>query len=225
MAPAAALIGDPARAAMLIALADGRALPAGELAAIAGLSLPGTSAHLSRLLMGGLVVVERQGRHRYYRLSGPQVATALEAMAALVAVPRHSRTRLRASDSLRHGRTCYDHIAGELGVAIGLALDKYGFVSAGEGRRLNLTKEGIGWLNRIGINAEKLRSGPHGIACRCLDWTERRYHVAGPLGAAMLQLCRQSRWIVPAGGSPRAIKLSPRGAAWMRNELGVVLPI
>jgi len=115
VASVAALIGDPSRAAMLAALVDGRALPAGELAAAAGLSLSGASAHLARLTEGGLLTMEREGRHRYYRLAGPQVASALEGLALLAVRPRRPRAPSPATEALRRARTCYDHLAGELG--------------------------------------------------------------------------------------------------------------
>src|SRR5580692_7215380 len=132
LASVAALIGDPSRATMLTALADGRALPAGELAAVAGLSLSGASAHLARLLEGRLLVVEREGRHRYYRLAGSQVAAALEGLAPLAIAPGRPRARSTATEALRRGRTCYDHLAGELGVVLAQSLERHGLLASGE---------------------------------------------------------------------------------------------
>jgi DNA-binding transcriptional ArsR family regulator len=221
---AAALIGDPSRAAMLMALADGRALPAGELAAVAGLSLSGASAHLARLAQGRLIVAEREGRHRYYRLAGPQVAAALESLAPLATTPGRSRARSPAMEALQRGRTCYDHLAGELGVALAEGLEGHGMLAQGEGKRLDVTAAGERWfVDVLGIETAHLRPGRHGVARRCLDWTERRHHVAGPLGAALLHRCRELGWITQAGGSARAVKLSQPGAAWMREALGVAL--
>ena len=137
LASVAALIGNPSRAAMLSALADGRALPAGELAAAAGLSLSGASAHLARLLEGGLLATEREGRHRYYRLATPQVAAALEGLAALAIAPGRKRAGSPAFDALRRGRSCYDHLAGEIGVAVAIAL---------AARGLLVPVEGKGWM-------------------------------------------------------------------------------
>jgi len=225
LASVAALIGDPSRAAMLMSLADGRALPAGELAAVAGLSLSGASAHLARLLEGGLLVVEREGRHRYYRLAGPQVAVALEGLAPLAIAPGHARARSSATEALRRGRTCYDHLAGELGVVLAQGLERNGLLASGEGKRLEVTAAGEQWFaDVLGIETARLRHGRHGVACRCLDWTERRHHVAGPLGAALLRRCRELGWVTRAGGSARAVKLSALGAAWMRDTLGVAVP-
>jgi DNA-binding transcriptional ArsR family regulator len=195
LASVAALIGDPSRATMLMTLADGRALPAGELAAAAGLSLSGASAHLARLSQGGLIAVEREGRHRYYRLAGSQVAAALEALAPLAITPGWPRARLPATEALRRGRTCYDHLAGELGVALADGLVGHGLLTSGEGKRLEVTAAGKRWFaDVLGIETARLRSGRHGIARRCLDWTERRHHVAGPLGAALLRRCRELGW-------------------------------
>ena len=132
VASVAALIGDPSRAAMLAALADGRALPAGELAAAAGLSLSGASAQLARVTEGGLLTMEREGRHRYYRLAGPQVASALEGLALLAVRPRRPRARSPATEALRRARACYDHLAGELGVTLAQALEERCLVMAGE---------------------------------------------------------------------------------------------
>jgi DNA-binding transcriptional ArsR family regulator len=224
LASVAALIGHPSRAAMLVKLADGRALPAGELAAAAGLSLWGASAHLARLLQGGLIAVEQEGRHRYYRLGGLQVAAALEALAPLAVTPGRPRARSPATEALRRGRTCYDHLAGELGVALADELVGHGLLTPGEGKRLEVTAAGKRWFaDVLGIETARLRLGRHGVACRCLDWTERRHHVAGPLGAALLRRCRELGWVTQTGGSDRAVKLSQRGTAQLRNTLGVVL--
>ena len=222
LASVAALIGDPSRASMLMALSDGRALPAGELAAMAGLSLSGASAHLAQLLQGGLVVSEREGRHRYYRLAGPQVATALEGLAPLAKSPGPARSRSPSTEALRRGRTCYDHLAGELGVAIAQALEEHGLLAPGEGKRWEVTASGERWFaDSLGIETGRLRSGRHGIACRCLDWTERRHHLAGPLGAALLRRCRELGWVKQASEGTRAIKLSRLGAKRMRQTFGV----
>jgi DNA-binding transcriptional ArsR family regulator len=223
LASVAALIGDPSRAAMLTALADGRALPAGELAA-AGLSLSGASAHLARLAQGGLLTMEREGRHRYYRLTGPQVATALEGLALLAVTPRRPRARSPAAEALRRARTCYDHLAGELGVALAQALEERGLVTAGERKRLEITAAGGRWFSQmLGIETARLVHGRHGVARRCLDWTERRHHIAGPLGAALLQRFRELGWVEQAMGSTRAVKLSRRGATALGGALHITL--
>jgi len=223
IATVAALIGDIGRAAILTALVDGRALPAGELAAAAGLSAPAASAHLARLLDGGLLAVEREGRHRYYRLAGPGVATILESLAAHAGQPiRPEVARTPQVHALRRARTCYDHLAGELGVAVAAALQGNGLLVAAEGKRLDVTPTGAAWFASVlGIDAAGLKPGRHGVACLCLDWTERRHHVAGPLGTQMLQRCCDLGWLTRAPQS-RAVRLTTCGRDSLRNRLGIV---
>ena len=179
VASVAALIGDPSRSAMLAALIDGRALPAGELAAAAGLSLSGASAHLARLTDGGLLTMEREGRHRYYRLAGPQVASALEDLALLAMRPRRPRARSPETDALRRARTCYDHLAGELGVTLAQALEQRGLLMAGEGKRLEVTAVVFAAV-RNGYHAARARSPRHCAALPGLDGTTTSYR--RPLG-------------------------------------------
>ena len=224
VASVAALIGDPSRAAMLAALVDGRALPAGELAAAAGLTLSGASAQLARLTQGGLLTMEREGRHRYYRLGGPQVASALEGLALLAVRPRRPRARSPAAEALRRARTCYDHLAGELGVTLAQALEERGLVKAGEGKRLEVTAAGGRWFSQqFEMDTARLVPGRHGIARRCLDWTERRHHIAGPLGAAMLRRFRELGWIEQVTGNLRAVRLSRSGATALGRALEIPL--
>ena len=223
VASIAALIGDPSRTAMLTALADGRALPAGELATAAGLSLSGASAQLARLTKGGLLTVEREGRHRYYRLAGPHVAAALEGLALLAVTPQRACARSPAAEALRRARTCYDHLAGHLGVALAKALEDHGLVMAGEGKRLEVTTAGRSWfLQVLEIETARLVAGQHGIARRCLDWTERRHHIAGPLGAALLHRFCELGWVIKEEGT-RAVKLSRQGSAALDRALKISL--
>ena len=212
IATVAALIGDAGRAAMLTALVGGRALPAGELAAAAGMSPSAASAHLAKLIDGGLLAVEREGRHRYYRLAGPGVASILESLASLVGQPsRPTAARTPQARALRHARTCYDHLVGELGVAVAMALESRGLLALADGKRLDVTSAGVTWFAAVlGIDANALRPGRHGIACRCLDWTERRHHLAGPLGTQMLRRCFDLGWLTNTPGV-RAVQLSPSG--------------
>jgi DNA-binding transcriptional ArsR family regulator len=224
IATVASLIGDTGRAAMLTALADGCALPAGELAAAAGLSPQAASAHLARLTDGGLLAVEREGRHHYYRLAGPGVAAILESLAS------HTGRSLRPGAAqtpqvraLRHARTCYDHLAGELGVAIAAALEDHSLLAPAEGKRLDVTAAGAAWFAAVlSIDVAALRPGRHGIACRCLDWTERRYHLAGPIGTRLLQRCCDLGWLARIPRS-RAVRLTERGRGSLRKHLGVAV--
>lgn len=225
IATVAALIGDTGRAAMLTALVDGRALPAGELAATAGLSPPAASAHLAKLTDGGLLAVEREGRHRYYRLAGPGVAAILESLASHANQPlRQKMACTPQARALQHARTCYDHLAGELGVAVAAALESRGLLVPAEGKRLDVTSAGVAWFAAVfGIDMATLRPGRHGVACRCLDWTERRHHLAGPLGTLMFQRCCDLGWLVRMPRS-RAVRLTERGRDSLRKQLGIGVP-
>jgi DNA-binding transcriptional ArsR family regulator len=224
VASVAALIGDPSRAAILARLADGRALPAGELAWVAGLSLSGASAQLARLTQGGLLAMEREGRHRYYRLAGPHVAAALEGLALLASAPRRACAHSPATEALRRARTCYDHLAGELGVTLAQVLEERDLLVPAGGKQLEVTVAGESWFAQVlGIETACLSPGRHGIARRCLDWTERRHHIGGPLGAALLQRCCALGWLTQRAGGTRAIQLSRQGSAELRRTLGILL--
>lgn len=222
LAVIAALIAEPGRAAMLIALADGRALPAGELAAIAGLSAQGASAHLARLMAGGFLAMEREGRHRYYRLANMQVAAALEGLAGLACPLDPARpVRSPAAEALRQARSCYDHLAGELGVQVASVLGERGFLVATGSKRLAITAEGAAWFTAtLGIEVAALRPGRHGVARRCLDWTARRHHLAGPLGSQLLKRLLEIGWL---GRLPetRALRVTPLGRRRLRAALGI----
>ncbi len=224
LAEVAALIGEPNRAAMLGALADGRALPAGELAATAGASAPAASAHLAKLVEGGLLAVERHGRHRYYRLANPQVASTLEGLAVLAGPPssRSAGSRTEEAQALRRARTCYDHLAGEVGVEVAVALEARGFLAAGEdGKRLDVTVAGAGWFAAtLGIDVGALAPGRHGLAWRCLDWTERRHHLAGPLARRLLHRLCELGWLARAPGT-RSVRVTPPGRNGLRDALGL----
>jgi DNA-binding transcriptional ArsR family regulator len=190
-----ALIGDPARACMLGSLVDGRARTATELALIAGIAPPTASSHLARLVEGRLLAVERQGRHRYYRLAGPQVAAALEALAVLAAggPPRHRPPGPREA-ALRLARTCYDHLAGRLGVALTEAMLRDRLLAA-DGADYAVTAAGAARLAALAIDLEPLRRQRRCLARACLDWSERRPHLAGALGAALADRLFQLGWL------------------------------
>jgi DNA-binding transcriptional ArsR family regulator len=221
IAAVAALIGDPGRAAILTALMDGRALPAGELAAVAGLSPQATSAHLARLRDGGLLALEQEGRHRYHRIAGPGVAAVLEGLAALSTQSARPPRSSVPANPLGFARTCYDHLAGELGVAVGTALQERGLLVPAEGKRLNITSAGRTWLaDVLAIDIATLSPGRYGLARRCLDWTERRHHVAGPIGNRILGRCLELALLTKAPGS-RMVKLTGSGGKFFRQELGI----
>jgi DNA-binding transcriptional ArsR family regulator len=203
------LLGDPGRAAMVLSLMDGLALPAGELASIANVAPQTASGHLARLIDGGLLSVERQGRHRYYRLSSPEVADAIEALLVLTARPK-SRERTVTAGSLAHARTCYAHLAGWLGVQIAEELDRRGLLRVSGPKHYTVTAPGRTWFESLGIEIPGDTRTRNKLARRCLDWTERRHHLAGPLGCAMYARLVELRWVVPIRGS-RAVRVSLEG--------------
>lgn len=210
----AGLVGEPARAAMLLALMEGRALSAGELARVAGVTAPTASEHLGRMDVAGLLAVERQGRHRYHRLASPAVAAMLESIMA-VAGQSVRRPVVRTGPreaALRLARTCYDHLAGRVAVAVADRMVARGDLElCADGGAL--TGQGEGFLATIGIDVEAIRTASRGRRtwCRpCMDWSERRPHLAGAVGAAMLDTWLGNGWMRRVEGS-RAIQVTPPG--------------
>lgn len=219
----AGLLADRSRATMCLALIDGRAWTAGELASHAGIARSTASEHLTILVEAGLLAEERQGRHRYVRLAGPEIAQLVEDLAAAVADtdrPVSLRT-VRAARRLAHARTCYDHLAGALGVALFDALVQAQLVSVRDG--LSLTPAGKGWFTDIaGETALRLR-GSRPLLRTCLDWTERRPHLSGALGAALCHQLVEREWITRAQDS-RAVTVTPAGSQALVDRLDVRLP-
>jgi DNA-binding transcriptional ArsR family regulator len=205
----AALIGDPARANVLTALIDGRALTVSELAQAAGVSLPTTSGHLTKLAQAGLIEGERQGRHRYFRLSGPDVAQALEALMGVAerTGARRARTGPR-EPALRHARACYDHLAGETAVAMFDALVGRGAITADD--EPELTEAGETAFRGLGVDLDQLKRSSRPLCRRCLDWSERRAHLGGALGAAILERLLSTG--MAQRGEGRQILISRAGA-------------
>ena len=208
LAATASVIGDPARAAILVALLDGRALAAGELARAARVSAQSASMHLAQLLQSGFVDVAAQGRHRYYRLASPEVAHAIEALGA-ISTPRKRRP-IGESAAIRYARTCYDHLAGELAVKITDLLQRNEFIVPRSERAFEVTGEGEAFFRQWGIEAALLRKKRKEVARRCLDWTERRYHLAGAIGAAMCKKMIEFRWMTRDDGS-RIVHVTAEG--------------
>ncbi|MFE4974723.1 ArsR/SmtB family transcription factor [Kitasatospora sp. NPDC056651] len=241
LAAFAALLADPTRAAFCTALLDGRAWTAGELARHARVAPSTASEHLSRLIAGGLLAEERQGRHRYVRLAGPSVATLIEDLTAFAettpapgpgtgtgrvngpaAAPRTLGEATRLSAEAR-ARTCYDHLAGRLGVAVSDALIAGGLVTEDGG--LAVTERGRDWLAAQAIELPP-RAGHRGgrpLVRSCLDWTERRSHLGGALGAALCRAALDRAWVERIG-SGRALRVTPDGGRALRELLGVELP-
>ena len=221
IASAAFLIADPARAAMLMSLLDGHARPAGELAFAAGITPQTASSHLSKLLAGGLVMVETQGRHRYYRLGGSHVASALENLAAIgVTESMRRRPPSREAQRLQFARCCYDHLAGRIGVAVTHGLQERSFLLAADDKRFDVTPAGIEWFSRMGLEVAALKPNRRGLARQCLDWTERTHHLAGPLGVRFMAVLCDSGWLRRAKGS-RAVEVTPKGWTELRRHLGI----
>ncbi|MFE6199527.1 ArsR/SmtB family transcription factor [Streptomyces sp. NPDC057838] len=215
-----ALLADETRATCLLALLDGRAWTAGELARHAGVAPSTLSEHLSRLVAGGLLAEERQGRHRYVRLAGTRVAQLVEDLAAQVAPDRAARPRnLRESTAgaaMARGRTCYDHLAGRLGIVVTDALTARGLLVRETG--FALTDAGVSWFGTAGIGLG--RRGRRPLARACLDWTERRPHLAGVAGAALCRHALETGWCVRIG-SGRAVKVTAAGARALSGLLGI----
>jgi DNA-binding transcriptional ArsR family regulator len=219
VAPIAVLVADATRSTILFSLSDGRALPACDLALRAGVTAATISYHVDKLIDGGLVAVERQGRHRYYRLANPAVVGLLETLAAL-APPAPARTfrEGQAAKALRQARTCYDHLAGRLGVGITEALVRQSLLVESE-REYELTEDGERRLVGIGVDVAEARRARRVFARACLDWSERRHHLAGALGAALLDRLLDLRWIERT--ETRAVRLSDQGRSGLREQLGI----
>lgn len=215
------LLADPARAVMLTALLDGRALPAGELAYAARVTAQTASSHLAKLLAGGLVALDIEGRHRYYRLAGAHVAQALEHLAAIRPETQIRRRALSPeSQRLRFCRSCYDHLAGQVGVALTHALESREYLRPAENKRLDVTPAGSEWLARIGVDLRGMKPSRGGLARQCLDWTERQHHLAGPLGVELMRVLCASGWL-RRGRETRAVDVLPKGRQELRAQLGV----
>ncbi len=223
VAEIAALVGDPARANMLQALMSGRALTASELAFHASITAQTASGHLGKLTASGLLGMTKQGRHRYYRLASPLVGRMLESIGAVAAVqgaPRH-RPPSRLDDALRNARTCYDHLAGRLGVALADSLQRAGHVTLSEDGGV-VTRRGEKFLAEFGIDLAGAASGRRCFCRPCLDWSERRTHLAGALGAKLAERCFDLGWIERVKHS-RAVAIPRKGEAGFRKLFAIDL--
>lgn len=195
IAEAASLIGDPARANMLSALLGGMAMSATELGLEAKVAPSTASGHLAKLLDGNLISVVQSGRHRYFQLASPEVAQMLEALMALASAgPRRHRPKGRCDEAMARARTCYDHVAGKLGVALAdsLVSNEHVVLSAEGGL---VTEAGKDFLSRLGIDLGERNGGRRALCRACLDWSERRWHIGGAIGAAMAARFFDLEWI------------------------------
>jgi DNA-binding transcriptional ArsR family regulator len=223
----AALIGEPARATMLWSLLDGKALTATELAIRADVSAQSASMHLNKLVQAELLAVESQGRHRYYRFRKPETAYVIEALANLI--PSHdaktsSRSpphSLSTPTGIRYCRTCYDHLAGKVAVEITNRLVHQKIVQL-ENDHYDVTRKGQQWFNTLGIDTESLQHERRQFARRCLDWSERKPHLAGSLGAALLNTWLDSGWITRQKNT-RVTTLTGKGQQGFYKLLGLNL--
>lgn len=219
------LMGEPARAAMLAALMDGRALTATELAAVAGITPQTASGHLARLGAASLITVERQGRHRYHRLATPDVARLLESVMQIAAMvpPSCARPVVGPRDAaMRRARLCYDHLAGELGVAIADALLERGAIEFDDGAGF-VTDSGVALFRALGISLAGPAPRSSRPLCRpCLDWSVRRPHIAGKLGAAICTHFLEHGFVRRTDGS-RALRVTPKGGSALRDLFGIPL--
>jgi DNA-binding transcriptional ArsR family regulator len=220
----AALIGDTARAGMLTALMGGQALTATELAQVANLTKQTASGHLAKLVEAELLAVEAQGRHRYFRLASPDVAELLESLAGLAsrvgALPLQPGPR---DPALRKARVCYDHLAGELGVRVYDGLVAKRLIRA-EGDGWTITARGNELFSKMGLDVPALETERRPLCRPCLDWSARRHHLAGALGAALLRRCFELGWARRVRGS-RVVAFSPQGERALRERFAAKLSV
>ncbi|MGJ8570742.1 MAG: ArsR/SmtB family transcription factor [Hoeflea sp.] len=220
----AALIGDPARANILLALMGGKALTASELAYCAGVTPQTASGHLAKLVDGGLVSVEKQGRHRYHRLASASVAEAFESLSGLAATgPRRHRTTGPKDAAMRQARTCYDHMAGRLAVAITDALSSRQLIII-EDRSGLITDEGKSFFAGLGLDLDPKAKSARPLCRTCLDWSERRMHLGGRLGASLLQRSIECNWVRP-GNDSRSLTITRGGERGFQDLFGIPVEV
>jgi len=220
LARVGAILADPKRAKMLLALLGGEAASASALADAAGASRSLASSHLSKLVAGGLVTVEPEGRRRLYRLAGPQVAEAIEGLIQLApATQVRSLRDANRKENLRHARLCYDHLAGVLGVDATGALVDRGALAASDGG-FELTADGAAAMDELGVDVPALRRRRRPLTRACKDWTEPGHHLAGSLGAAVADRCFARGWI-EHGEASRIVRVTPAGRRGLRAWVGV----
>ncbi|MBV9755907.1 MAG: helix-turn-helix transcriptional regulator [Alphaproteobacteria bacterium] len=223
MAEIGALLGDPARANMLAALMDGRALTATELAYAAGVTPQTTSGHLAKLTAANLLALHKQGRNRYYRLASPMIGSMLESVMTVAAVQMPAR-RGRSSqldERMRTARSCYDHIAGRLGVSIADTLIARQYVVLGEDGG-EVTDAGAAFLAHFGADATQGHRSRRAFCRPCLDWSERRWHIAGAVGAALLSRCLELGWLARERDT-RALAITDNGRHGFADTFGLRL--
>lgn len=221
IAATAALLADPSRLLMLTALLDGRALPAGELAHASGVSAQTASTHLGKLLAGGFILMEKEGRHRYYRLAGGHVAEAIEHLSAIRPPGPVKRKALSPeARELRFARCCYNHLAGHLGVTLARHLQEQALIVPAPEKRFQVTPAGADWFAAIGLDVDTVKPTRRGLARPCLDWTERFHHLGGPLGVRLLEVLCEKDWLRRRDSS-RAVRLTDAGRRELSRRLRI----
>ncbi|MET3612265.1 DNA-binding transcriptional ArsR family regulator [Rhizobium aquaticum] len=214
-----AVIGDVSRATILLTLMDGRAFSAGELAAEAGVTPQTASAHLAKLSEAGLIAVHQQGRHRYFKLASGDVAELIEVLSALIAAgPKRSRPTGPKDAAMRLARTCYDHLAGHLAVRVAESMEARGFIALSQDGA-SLSADGRRYVCDFGVDLEMHSMGRRALCRACLDWSERRFHIGGALGAGLLDRFIELGWLRRAS-SGRALTITRAGEAGFAREFG-----
>ncbi len=217
----AGLIGEPVRARMLVALVRG-ALAAGELAFIGNIAPQTASFHLRKLMEASLIAVEKRGKHSYYRLANDSVAGALESLAALAPARDRAKNGSARVNELRFARSCYKHLAGALAVEMLRVFLDRGFLAAGTERSYHLTERGQKWCREFGMTLPAPARAAELASRACIDWTERRHHLGGPLGTALFFRLKELRWIAANPGG-RAVRVTHLGARELEKQLGILV--
>jgi DNA-binding transcriptional ArsR family regulator len=221
MAAIAALIGDPARANILCALLDGRALTASELAYAAHVTPQTASGHLGKLASAKLIVPAQQGRHRYFRLAGAHIAAMLESISAVASIAPPRLRPIRIDDQMRKARMCYDHIAGELGVMLADSLQEHRHIELAEDGGV-VTDTGEDFFRTLGVDLAAARGSRRAFCRPGVDWSERRFHLAGAVGSALAQRLMELRWIARKRDG-RALAITPVGWSKIERTFGCSL--
>ncbi len=217
------LIGDPTRATMLDALLNGQSLPAGQLAYIAGVTPQTASSHLAKLVEGNLITVDHQGRHRYYRLASAEVAQVMEIISTMAPpVPVRSLRESEELKKVRHARTCYDHLAGRLGVSLTEALLTNGFITVESDTDYGVSEKGKQRFRDFGIDLSTMKPGRRVFAKRCLDWSERYHHLGGFLGATITSHLFERGWIKRIERT-RAVTMTTDGRNGFNQYFGLIM--
>jgi DNA-binding transcriptional ArsR family regulator len=230
LAETALLLSDPGRAAIVMALLGNIALPAGQLAIIANVAPQTASGHLAKLVSGRILAVEQQGRHRYYRLANAEVAHAIEALLAITSTrsngsgnPKDIASKNGPRGALAYARTCYSHLAGRLAVEMAAVFEKREYLRRADEKGFVVTTKGREWLEELGVEVAESHWDQPQFVRPCLDWSERRHHIAGKLGAELLARFRGLKWIAPVRGS-RAVRVTIQGQEKFQRLLGIRVP-